>query len=106
MQRDAARADRRDRLDGVNRVDRHVLEFEGDDIHLPRERAQRIEIFVFGDDLDVRDLAGGRIRIWRERVHAVAHAPRRNREHPSKLTASQDAERSARRDHLCHGSRS
>ena len=93
VQRHAGRPYRRMLFDRVNRLDRHVLELEGDDVDLARERAQRVEVVVRGGDLDVRHLAGWRVVARREGVHAIAHAPRGDGEHPSELAAAEYTDR-------------
>ena len=96
VQRHAGRPHRRQRFDGVDRFDRHVLELERHDVHLAGERAQRIEVLVRRRDLDVGHLAGRRVFVRRERVDAVAHAPRGDGEHAPELAAAEHAERRAR----------
>ena len=49
-------------------------------------------------------LAGGGVAGGRERVDAVAHLPRLDREHAAELTAAQHTERRARVQHTTHGS--
>src|SRR5215475_5382752 len=74
LQRHAAWPHRRDGFNGVDGDERHVFELEGDDVDLTRERSQRVEILVLGDDLDVGDLARRCIDFGRKRVDAVPHA--------------------------------
>ena len=81
----AVRAARRARSAAAAAVGRrNVLELEGDDVHAARERAHGVEIVVGRDDLEVGDLAGRRVVLGRERVDAVAHAPRGDREHAAR----------------------
>jgi hypothetical protein len=55
-------------LDRIDRLDRHVLELEGDDVDVAGERTQRVEVFIGGGDLDIGHLPGRRIvvgeKVW------------------------------------------
>ena len=88
-----------DGLDRIHRIGRHVLEFERDHVDVASKRTQRIEIVVGRGDLDIRHLTGWGVVVGRERVNAVPHLPGRDREHAAQLTAAEDAEGGARRDH-------
>ncbi len=79
-------------LGGGGRRRRHVLEFEGDDVNGLREAADRVQVVVRRVDLDVGNLSGRRVVLGRERVDAVAEAPRSHREHAPELTAAQYAD--------------
>ena len=57
-----------------------------------REGANRVEVVVVGGDLEVGDLAGRRVFAGRQGVHAIAHAPRGDREHAPELAAAQHAD--------------
>jgi hypothetical protein len=77
----------------------HVLEFEGHDVDSLREGRDRLDIVVRRVDFDVGDLAGGRVVLGRECVDAIAKTARGHREHAAELTASENADDGAWRDH-------
>ncbi len=103
VQRVAAGAHRHDLGGGIGGGGRDVLELEGDHVDTPREGPDGVEVVVVGVDLDVGHLAGGRVEGRRQRVHAVAHAPGRDGEHPTELPAAQHAERGAGKHDAVHG---
>ena len=87
----------------MHRVARHVLELEGDDSHVFREVAQRVEILIRRRDLAIGDLPRRRVLVGRKRMNAVSHAASGDGEHPAELTAPEHAERRARRNDLPPG---
>src|SRR5699024_7430937 len=89
---------------GGGRGERHVLELEGDYIHGGCEIGDRGGVLIIGDHYPISDLAGWRIRARRQRVHAIVHAPRRQRQHAPQLAAAEDADAGARQDRATHGS--
>ncbi len=66
----------------------------------------RIQIVVRRHHFHVRHLAGRRVLIRRQRVDAIAHAPRRDGEHAPQLPASQHANGGAGQYRLDHASSS
>ena len=82
-----------------------VLELEGDDVHPAGELADRVEVVVGGLDFEVGNLAGGRVVVGRERVHAVAHPAGGDGEHAAELAAAQHAD-GRRRARIADASRS
>ena len=92
VQHRAGRSHRRVSAAAAAVVGGHVLELEGDDRHMAREFANRVEIVIRRRDFDVGDLAGRRVGLGRKRVDAIAHPPRSNREHAAKLAAAEHAQ--------------
>ena len=97
MQHVAAGTHRREPLasGGGRRGD--VLELERDHAHAPGELGDGVEIVIGRANLQVGDLAGRRIVVGRQHVHAVAQPPGRDGEHPPELPAAENAERAAGR---------
>ena len=93
------RAQLRQRLDGLQRRGRHVLEFVGDDVALARERRQRGKIIVGGVDFLVRHGTGRAIGLRLVDVHAVTETRRRLREHAAELAAAEHADGFSRENH-------
>src|SRR5262249_38116186 len=58
------------------------------------------EVEIFRAHLEIRDLARGRVRVRRERVHPIPHATRADREHAPELSAAQNPDRRPRQDRL------
>src|SRR5262249_8055292 len=71
---------------------RDIHEFEGNDLDLPSELANAVEIFVGVDELLVADLAGRRVVIRRIDQNAVTQFARRQGEHAPELSAAQHAD--------------
>jgi len=85
---------------------RNILKLKRHHIHLTRKLANRIEIVVIRLDFHIRHLSCGRVRIRRQRMHAVAQSPRRNGKHPAQLARPQNANSRAgkdRGDRFLHG---
>ena len=92
LERSAARPDDRFFCRRRGGRSRHVLEFEGHDVNAARKRADRVQIVVRGVDLDVSNLAGGRVVLWRQRMDPIAKPAGRHGEHASQLPAAEDAD--------------
>ncbi len=86
----------------LGRRRRNIFELERYYADVPGEIGNRIQIVVGRHHFHVGHLPGGRVLIRRERVDAITHAPRGNREHPPQLPASQHADRSAGQYRLLH----
>jgi hypothetical protein len=76
----------------VNSSDRHVFEFERHDTDAARELRDSREIVVRSAYFKIGHLAGRRIVVGREDMHAVAQPPGGNGEHSPELTAAEDAD--------------
>ncbi len=70
---------------------RHVLKFECHHGNGAGEFANGIQVLVRSVDLEVRHLSRRSVFVRRKRVNAIAHAPRRDREHTAQLSAPQYA---------------
>src|SRR5579884_612361 len=75
---------------------RNILKLERDHRNLPRELADRVQVFIRSVDLHIRNLPGRRILVRRKRVNPIAHPSRGNREHPPQLPAAKHPDCAAR----------
>ena len=69
-------------------AERHVLEFERDNIDALGEPAYLVEVVIFSAGVDISDLAGRRVRVRRIRMYAIAHLAGLDRKHASELAAA------------------
>jgi len=69
---------------------RNVLEFERDRSNIAGELPDRVKIIVGRVDFEVRNLAGWRIGIGRQRVDAITHPACGDGEHPAQLPAAEN----------------
>ncbi len=81
---------------------RNIFKLECDHADARGEAPHRVQIVVGGLDFEVGHLARGRVFVRRKRVHAVAHAPRRDGEHAAQLAAAQHADSGAGKNRLEH----
>ena len=103
VQRRTARPDRHQLRRRIGRIGGDVLELERHHVHAAGERANRLEVVVLGADLEIGHLAGGRVDAGRQGVHAVAHAPRLEREHAPELAAAKHTNGGAGQHDAVHG---
>ena len=85
---------------------RNIFELERYYADVAREIGNRVQIVVGSLNFQIGHLPGRRILIRRQRVDAIAHAPRRDGEHAPQLAASQHADGRAGQYRLDHASSS
>src|SRR5204863_6940205 len=74
------------------------FKFERNHIDMARKIFGGLDVVVCGIDFDIGDLSSRAIVSRIKRVHAISHAPRRDGEHATELSAAEDADGFAGKD--------
>ena len=85
-------------IEGLDHGRRHVLQLVRDDRRDVGQPKRRADVVVRAEDDDVRDRGRRAVGIGVQDRHAVAHRAGGLAEHPSELTAAEDADRRRRID--------
>ena len=86
--------------DGCKRFRGDILKFEGDHIHASGESAGGVEIIIWRIHFLIGDLPRRAIGRGIHRMHAIPHPPCGNGKHSPELSAAEDADGLAGKNHL------